>query len=49
MMSTQASTAIPIVNYLVLNDGEPHLVCNRCLKCGAALLRSKKRLRILWS
>jgi uncharacterized OB-fold protein len=26
---------VPIVDYLVLDDGEPHLVANRCDTCGA--------------
>jgi uncharacterized OB-fold protein len=26
---------IPIVDYLVLGDGEPHLEANECTKCGA--------------
>ena len=26
---------IPIVDYLVLDDGEPHLVAKECEKCGA--------------
>ena len=26
---------VPIVDYLVLDDGEPHLVANRCETCGA--------------
>lgn len=26
---------IPIVDYLVLDDGAPHLVANECTKCGA--------------
>ncbi len=26
---------IPIVDYLVLDDGEPHLVANACASCGA--------------
>ena len=26
---------IPIVDYLVLDDGDPHLVANECTKCGA--------------
>lgn len=26
---------IPIVDYLVLDDGEPHLVAQECLKCRA--------------
>lgn len=32
-MST--ATRIPFVDYLVLDDGEPHLVANECLACGA--------------
>lgn len=35
-MSTDTSAAIPIVDYLVLDEGEPHLVCNKCRKCSAA-------------
>ncbi|MGV0602043.1 zinc ribbon domain-containing protein, partial [Mycolicibacterium pulveris] len=26
---------IPFVDYLVLDDGEPHLVAQECEKCGA--------------
>ena len=26
---------IPIVDYLVLDDGDPHLEANECTKCGA--------------
>jgi uncharacterized OB-fold protein len=26
---------IPMVGYLVLDDGEPHLVANECTSCGA--------------
>jgi uncharacterized protein len=26
---------IPMVDYLVLDDGEPHLVANACTSCGA--------------
>jgi uncharacterized protein len=26
---------VPIVDYLVLDEGEPHLVANRCDACGA--------------
>ncbi|HZB42626.1 MAG TPA: OB-fold domain-containing protein [Ilumatobacter sp.] len=29
------STAIPFVDYLVLDDGDPHLVANECTACGA--------------
>jgi uncharacterized OB-fold protein len=28
-------TTVPIVDYLVLDDGEPHLVANVCETCGA--------------
>ena len=30
-----ASKQIPLVDYLVLDDGDPHLVANECTKCGA--------------
>jgi uncharacterized OB-fold protein len=26
---------VPLVDYLVLDDGEPHLVANECTSCGA--------------
>ncbi len=26
---------IPLVDYLVLNDGQPHLIARECTKCGA--------------
>jgi uncharacterized protein len=29
------SSQIPIVDYLVLDDGAPHLVANECTNCGA--------------
>jgi uncharacterized OB-fold protein len=29
---------VPIVSYLVLDDGEPHLVAHECDKCGALYL-----------
>ena len=32
-MST--ATRIPFVDYLVLDDGEPHLVAHECTACGA--------------
>lgn len=32
-MST--ATQIPFVEYLVLDDGDPHLVANECTACGA--------------
>ena len=28
-------TQIPMVDYLVLGDGDPHLAANACSKCGA--------------
>ena len=39
-MSTSASTTdpaavVPHVDYLVLDDGDPHLVANECTACGA--------------
>ena len=34
-MSAVKSTAIPFVEYLVLDDGDPHLVANECVTCGA--------------
>jgi uncharacterized OB-fold protein len=32
-MST--ATQIPLVGYLMLDDGEPHLVASECTMCGA--------------
>ena len=29
------ATQIPFVDYLVLDDGDPHLVANECAACGA--------------
>jgi len=29
------STQIPFVDYLVLDDGDPHLVAHECTSCGA--------------
>src|SRR5688500_12689107 len=34
-MKLVTSTAIPFVDYLVLDDGDPHLVANECVACGA--------------
>ena len=34
-MNHVTSTAIPFVDYLVLDDGDPHLVANECVACGA--------------
>ncbi|MGV0849710.1 Zn-ribbon domain-containing OB-fold protein [Mycolicibacterium phlei] len=29
------SEQIPLVDYLVLDDGDPHLIAHECTKCGA--------------
>jgi uncharacterized protein len=31
----ETTTRVPIVDYLVLDDGNPHLVANECTSCGA--------------
>ena len=36
---------IPLVSYLVLDDGAPHLVAHTCTACGALSPRSAQRLR----
>jgi uncharacterized OB-fold protein len=33
-----APAQVPVVDYLVLDDGAPHLVGNRCTGCGATYL-----------
>jgi uncharacterized protein len=33
--------SVPIVDYLELDDGEPHLVGNRCVGCGATYLERR--------
>jgi len=35
MSDTAASNRIPFVDYLVLDDGDPHLVAQECTSCGA--------------
>jgi uncharacterized OB-fold protein len=35
MSDTAVPTKIPFVDYLVLDDGEPHLVAHECTVCGA--------------
>jgi uncharacterized OB-fold protein len=35
MSDTAATARIPFVDYLVIDDGEPHLVANECAACGA--------------
>ncbi len=35
MAETAAPDRIPFVDYLVLDDGEPHLVAHECTGCGA--------------
>jgi uncharacterized OB-fold protein len=34
-MTTPTPTQIPFVDYLVLDDGAPHLVAHECTSCGA--------------
>ncbi len=35
MADTATPSRVPLVDYLVLDDGEPHLVANECTNCGA--------------
>ena len=35
MSDTAVPTEIPFVEYLVLDDGDPHLVAHECANCGA--------------
>ena len=35
MTDTAAPSRIPFVDYLVLDDGDPHLVAHECTSCGA--------------
>jgi uncharacterized OB-fold protein len=35
MTDTATPATVPLVDYLVLDDGDPHLVANECTKCGA--------------
>ena len=35
MTDTAAPERIPFVDYLVLDDGDPHLVAHECTNCGA--------------
>lgn len=32
---TDTAVRVPLVDYLILDDGEPHLVANECTSCGA--------------
>ncbi len=32
---SETATRVPIVDYLVLDDGDPHLVARECTSCGA--------------
>jgi len=34
-MEVGVAGQVPMVDYLVLDDGEPHLVANECASCGA--------------
>ncbi len=31
----ETATRVPVVDYLVLDDGDPHLVAHECTSCGA--------------
>lgn len=35
MAETAAPSRVPLVDYLVLDDGDPHLVAHECTNCGA--------------
>ena len=35
MSETTTAAQVPFVDYLVLDDGDPHLVANECTDCGA--------------
>lgn len=35
MTSTEAGARVPLVDYLVIDDGDPYLVANECVTCGA--------------
>ncbi len=35
MTDTATPSRVPLVDYLVLDDGDPHLVANECANCGA--------------
>jgi len=35
MTDTAAPSRVPFVEYLVIDDGDPHLVANECTNCGA--------------
>lgn len=35
MTRTEASAKVPLVEYLVIDDGDPYLVANECTSCGA--------------
>jgi uncharacterized OB-fold protein len=38
---SESTTAVPVVDYLVLDDGPPHLVGHRCDACGATFLERR--------
>ncbi|MGB0114206.1 MAG: OB-fold domain-containing protein [Ilumatobacteraceae bacterium] len=35
MADTAVPTKVPLVEYLILDDGDPHLVANECTNCSA--------------
>lgn len=40
-MSAAPAKQVPVVDFLVLDDGPPHLVGNRCADCGATYLERR--------
>jgi uncharacterized OB-fold protein len=38
---THVTRGVPIVNYLMLDDGAPHLVAQECTSCGARYLANR--------
>jgi uncharacterized protein len=38
---TYVTRSVPVVNYLVLNGGAPHLVAQECASCGARYLANR--------
>lgn len=40
-MSAAPAKQVPLVDFLVLDDGSPHLVGNRCSDCGATYLERR--------
>jgi uncharacterized OB-fold protein len=41
LAETDVAATVPVVNYLVLDDGPPHLVAQQCANCGARYLMNR--------